>query len=158
MAENAQPVLKRLRLTSKGAVDTPPDTVVDAFEFDLMREDSSDDEMCPDAEENAQPVLKRLRLTSKGAVDTPPDTVVDAFEFDLMREDSSDDERCPDAEVGAIVVDSVAPTFVECQPVRSTTIDSDGPTPHQSTIPIGIIGDTVPNIHTSDTERRPFRL
>ena len=40
MAGNAQPVSKRLQLTSGGsAVDTPPDTVVDALEFDLTRED-----------------------------------------------------------------------------------------------------------------------
>ena len=100
--------------------------------------------------ENAQPVSKRLRLTSGGsAVDTSPDTVVDALEFDLTREDSSGDEMCPDAEVGATVVDLESR---DSQPVRSTTIDSDGSTPYQSTIPFGVTGDQAPSIHTSDTE------
>ena len=102
---------------------------------------------------NAQPVSKRLRLTSGGsAVGTPRDSVVNALEFDLTREDSSSDEMNPDAEVGATVVDPVAPTFVESrdsEPVRSNTSDSDVPTPCESSIPIGVIGDAVPSIHTS---------
>ena len=39
------------------------------------------------------------------------------------------------------MVDRVAPTIVQfpdSQPVRSTTVDSDGPTPYHSTIPIGV--------------------
>ena len=71
----------------------------------------------------------------------------------MTREDSSSDEMCPDAE--ATVVDPVAPTFVESrdsQPVRSNIIDSDGPTPYHSSIPVGVTGDAAPRIHTSDTE------
>ena len=40
-SQNPQPVSKRLRLTSRGSVDTPLTSVVDALGFDLTREDSS---------------------------------------------------------------------------------------------------------------------
>ena len=54
VAWNAEPMSKRLRLSSGGsAVDTPPDNLVDALEFDLTRENPSSDEMCSDAEVGA---------------------------------------------------------------------------------------------------------
>ena len=102
---------------------------------------------------NARPMSKRLRLTSGGsAVDTPADTLIDAIEFDLTREDSSSDEMCPDAEVGATEVDPEAPTSAESRDSQPVHCDSDVSTPHQSSIPIGVTGDAVPSIHTSDTE------
>ena len=36
------------------------------------------------------------------------------------------------------VVDPTSVEFVDSQPVRPTTVDPDGPTPHESTIPIGV--------------------
>ena len=38
----------------------------------------------------------------------------------------------------SIVVDPTSVEFLDSQPVRSTTVDPDGATPHQSTIPIGV--------------------